>query len=605
MEAKKEMIIQKFSVNQYPIQIVLSWVQAGEIAIPEIQRPFVWNAVKVRNLIDSLFRGYPIGYLITWQNPNVRLKDGTTSTGKKILIDGQQRITALMSAILGKEVINSDYQKKRIRIAFNPIERIFEVLNSAIQKDKRWISDISTIFSPEFKIFKYLDEYCKLNPEVNREDIYESFESLKSIVNVPIGLIELNSDLDIDEVTQIFIRINSSGVELSQADFAMSKIAVDERYGGNLLRKAIDYFCHLAVKPEFYLKLIEVDKDFTQTEYFKKMIWLKDEKDDLYDPSYTDMLRVSFISKFRRGRLQDLVALLSGRDFETKQYREEIVEESFIKLREGIMDFMNENNFKKFLMILRSAGFIDSSMIRSQNAINFAYALYLVLRDKNIPHGKIESLVRKWFVLSVLTSRYSGSAESQFDIDIRHLYELQPDEYIQNIIDSELSDSYWNVGLPQQMDTSAVDSPIFLTFLAAQVKMRDKGFLSKDITVQDLITLKGDVHHIFPKEYLKGIGYTDRSMYNQIANYVMAQSEINIAIGKKSPKEYFSELVEQCKTGRLKYGAISNIDELYENLRMHCIPLDIFNELANDYKGFLEERRKLMAQKIKTYFQSL
>ena len=103
------MDIQKYSVNQHLIETLLAWVKSGEIAIPEIQRPFVWNASKVRDLMDSLYQGYPIGYIITWLNPNVRLKDGTTSTGKKVLIDGQQRVTALTAAILGQYVVNKDY----------------------------------------------------------------------------------------------------------------------------------------------------------------------------------------------------------------------------------------------------------------------------------------------------------------------------------------------------------------------------------------------------------------------------------------------------------------------------------------------------------------
>jgi len=598
------MIIQKFSVNNHPIQILLSWVQSNEIAIPEIQRPFVWEATKVRDLIDSLFRGYPIGYIIAWQNPAVRLKDGSSSKGKKILIDGQQRITALMAALLGKEIIDKDYRRKRIIIAFNPVETIFEVSNTPIQNDKKWIPDISKVFKPDFKILDKLKEYSTHNPEVPEDKILTAIDSLKSIINIPVGLIELSPDLEISEITEIFIRINSSGVVLNQADFAMSKIAVDEKNGGNLLRKAIDYFCHLAVEPEYYRQLKENDKDFTNTDYFQKMSWLKDDHDDIYDPSYTDMLRVSFTSKFRRGRLQDLVALLSGRDFETRQYKEEIAEEAFNKLREGILDFMNENNFKKFVMIIRSAGFIDSSMIRSQNSINFAYILYLTLRELNYNQAKIEQLVRKWFVLSVLTSRYSGSPESQFDIDIRRVYEQGPEEYINNVISAELSDTYWTIGLPQSMDTSVASSPIFNVFLAAQVKMNDKGFLSKDITVKDLIELKGDIHHIYPRNYLKKRNY-NRGMYNQIANYVMAQSEINIAIGDKEPEKYFSELINQCETKVAKYGAIIDIDQLKENLKANCIPLKLIEGEKLNYEDFLKERRFLMANKIKEYFALL
>ena len=597
------MIIQKFSVNNHPIQTLLSWVISNEIAIPEIQRPFVWDASKVRDLIDSLYKGFPIGYIIAWQNPTVRLKDGSSSKGKKILIDGQQRITALMAALLGKEIIDKDYQRKRIVIAFNPDEMIFEVSNPAIQKDKRWIADISKIFAPEFKLLDKLKEYCTNNPEMNEEKILNAFDSLKSIINIPVGLIELSPELEISEITEIFIRINSSGVTLNQADFAMSKIAVDEKNGGNLLRKAIDYFCHLAVEPDFIKQLKENDKEFTSTDYFQKMSWLKDDRDDIYDPSYTDMLRVSFTSKFHRGQLQDLVALLSGRDFGTRQYKEEIAEEAFNTLREGVLDFMNETHFKRFVMIIRSAGFIDSSMIRSQNALNFAYILYLTLRELNYNQAKIEQLVRKWFVLSVLTSRYSGSPESQFNIDIRRVYE-RPEEYINNVISAELSDTYWTIALPQSMDTSVASSPIFNVFLAAQVKMNDKGFLSKDITVKDLLELKGDIHHIYPKNYLKKQNY-NRGMYNQIGNYVMAQSEINIAIGDKEPEKYFSELKKQCETQAAKYGAIIDIEQLKDNLKDNCIPLTLLDGTPVTYEDFLIERRNLMANKIRNYFKLL
>lgn len=597
------MSIQRYSVNQHPIQTILTWIQSGEIAIPEIQRPFVWDAAKVRDFVDSLYNGYPVGYIIAWRNPDVRLKDGTNATGKRILIDGQQRVTALMASLLGKEIIDKEYRKRRIVIAFHPVEMRFEVSNPAIQKDKQWIPDIAEIFHANFSLLSFIDEYCANNTDYNKDQVFKNIELLKGIVNNHIGLIELNSDLDIDTVTEIFIRINSQGVVLSQADFAMSKIAVNETYGGNVLRKAIDYFCHLAVAPEFYRQLVDLDNDFTQTEYFQKMAWLKNENDDLYDPSYTDMLRVAFTFKFKRGKLQDLVALLSGRNFETRDYEEEIAKNSFETLSLGIKDYMNENNFKKFVMIIRSAGFIDSSMIRSQNALNFAYALYLHLREQKVNQALIETWVRKWFVLSVLTSRYSGSPESQFDFDIKQ-FSVNPEKYLQNTIDAELSDAYWKLRLPQQMDTSVSSSPSFNVFLAAQVKMNDKGFLSKGITVQDLIALKGDVHHIFPREYLKKQGY-NRGIYNQIANYVMAQSEINIAIGAKAPNVYFNELLEQCNGGKLKYGSINTMEELNKNLAMNCIPLSIATMDASKYNEFLEERRKLMALKIKQYFTML
>jgi len=399
----------------------LTWVESGEIAIPEIQRPFVWTAIKVRDLIDSLYQGFPVGYLIAWRNPTVRLKDGTHSTGKRILIDGQQRVTALMASLLGLRVIDKDYQRVTIRIAFHPQERRFQVTNPAIRKDKAWFPDISDIMHPEVKILRLVNEYCEKNPEADQDDIFDSIEKLRGIVNNHIGLIELNSELDIETVTEIFIRINSAGAVLSQADFAMSKIAANETYGGNALRRCIDYFCHLAVAPEFYGQLVDLDKEFAKTEYFQKMAWLRHENDDLYDPSYTDMLRVAFVSEFGRGRLADLVALLSGRNFETREYEDCIAEESFERLKQGVLRFMNETNFKRFVMIIRSAGFVESSMIRSQIALDFSYVLYLFMRRKAYEAAKIEPCVRRWFALSVLTGRYSSSPETRMDFDIRQM----------------------------------------------------------------------------------------------------------------------------------------------------------------------------------------
>lgn len=598
------MAVQQYSVNQHPIQMLLTLVESNEIAIPEIQRPFVWDATKVRDLMDSLYHGYPIGYLIAWRNPNVKLKDGSLSAGKRILIDGQQRVTALMAALLGRKVINKDYKKVYIKIAFHPIKRIFEVSNPAIEKNKEWLPDISSIYSADLKIIKLVSEYCAKNEAAEQDDIYESVELLKSLVNNHIGLIELNSNLDIETVTEIFIRINSAGAVLSQADFAMSKIAANEIYGGNTLRKCIDYFCHLAVAPDFYEHLVEVDKEFTQTAYFPKMSWLKNENDDLYDPSYTDMLRVAFTSEFKRGRLQDLVALLSGRNFETRQYEERIAEESFERLKKGIYNFMNETHFKRFVMILRSAGFVESFMIRSQNTINVAYMIYLHLKSQNMVAAKTESFVRKWFVLSILTGRYSGSPESQIDFDIKQINELGFEQYARRVENAELSDAFWDFGLPQQFNTSVASSPYFNVYLAAQVKMNDKGFLSRDITVQDLITHRGDVHHIFPKDYLKRRGLP-RGRYNQIANYVIMQSEINIAIGNKAPSDYFQELWDQCNGGGLKYGGITEKNELAENLSMNCIPNGMENKTIEHYDDFLQERRNLMALKIKKYYAKL
>uniref|UniRef100_UPI00404B8030 GmrSD restriction endonuclease domain-containing protein n=1 Tax=Flavobacterium sp. TaxID=239 RepID=UPI00404B8030 len=594
--------MQKYAVNQQLIETLLAWVNSGEIAIPEIQRPFVWDSSKVRDLMDSLYQGYPIGYVIAWRNPNVRLKDGSLSEGKKILIDGQQRVTALTAAILGQYVVNKTYQRVKIKIAFHPIDERFEVQNPAILKDKTWLPDISQAINGD--LFEIADQYFELNPDVDKKQVRNAFSNLMNIPKKQIGIIELAADLDIETVTEIFIRINSKGVVLSQADFAMSKIASNTEYNGNELRKAIDYFCHLAIAPEFYKHIVDNDKEFVKTEFFQKMQWLKTENEDLYDPDYNDLIRVAFTTQFNRGRLSDLVSLLSGRNFETRTYEDTIAEASFSTLKTGVNNFINETNFKRFLMIIKSAGFISPKLIRSQNAINFAYIVYLKLKELGVNSVAIESYVRRWLVYSILTGRYSGSPESAFDFDIKQISQKPFDEYLKEKEEGELSDAFWNASLPQSLDTSVASSPYFHVFLASQVKANDRGFLSKDVLVSDLISLRGDIHHLFPKDYLKKNGL-DRRQYNQIANYVYMQSEINIKVGNKPPKDYFETVKTQMLNGNQQVSGLSNELQLSDNLKMNCVPTEIQEMSIDDYNDFLTLRRKLMATKIKEYYHSL
>ena len=393
------MEIEKYTPNSLSVSAILGLIASGDIAVPEIQRPFVWKRTQVRDLLDSLYKGYPTGYLIIWKNPNVRLKDGSVSAGKKILIDGQQRVTALMTAVAGIPVINSSYKEDRVRIAFDPFQAfsddpeadIFAVQDSSHLKSKRWIPDIADIFKNDFSVFAFITQYCADNPEMEPEKLDKIITKLRAIGNRSIGVIELSEHLDIDVVTDIFIRINSKGTALSQGDFVMSKIASDEIYGGNILRKAIDYFAHLAVEPSFARFISREDTAFAATEYWPKISWLKDERDDVYDPDYDDVLRVAFMHKFPRAKLSDLVSLLSGRDFDTKEYREEITADTYAKLKAGVLNVFSEYNFKQFMAALRGAGFVSSKVVSSQMALDFAYTLYLILtRTSEVSPGEVK-----------------------------------------------------------------------------------------------------------------------------------------------------------------------------------------------------------------------
>ncbi len=605
---------EKYSNYSYTISAILGLIEANEIAIPEIQRPFVWKKTQVRDLIDSLYKGYPTGYIILWKNPNVKLKDGKISSGKKVLIDGQQRITALMTAIAGRYVFNSEYQEEKISIAFNPIAaksedpdaEIFAVTTPAIRKSKWWIPDISDLFSYNFSSYEFIPKYCALNPEITTHELERILSKVKGIANRMIGVIELSESLDIDVVTDIFIRINSKGTALSQGDFVMSKIAADEVHGGNTLRKVIDYFSHLAVVPTFYDYIAKHDTGFSASPYLQKLKWLKDDTETVYDPECDDVIRVAFMHKIKRAKMSDLVSLLSGRSFETREFKEEIVEETYKVFTEGVLNVINEYNFKQFMIAIKSAGFISPKLVNSNMALDFAYTIYLLLKESGeVPVQDIKRYVQKWYVLSVLTGRYSSSPESAFARDIRRISALGVITVLKEIEDAQLSENFWKVALVQNLTMTSTNNPTYLVFLAAQIFFNDISFLSNNVPVRELIALGGDVHHIFPKKYLVENNF-NKSQYNQEANFVFLDRPVNISVGKKAPNIYLQEAKNRCIEGITdQSGLINDLDKFYTNLEMNCVPQEAIDMDYNSYDIFLKKRRELMAEKIRKYYYSL
>lgn len=601
---------EKYNASNVSLEQILGYIKSGEIAIPEIQRPFVWKPRQVRDLIDSLYMGYPTGYLIISQSPDMKLKDGSQSAGKKIMIDGQQRVTALMTSIVGMEVIGGDFKQRRIKISFNPQatgedEEIFKVQDNAILKDKKWIADIAEIFKPDFDQWGFVNEYCKINPGINGSQMNKVLMRLLDIKNRQIGVISLDKDLNIDEVTEIFIRINSQGAKLNQADFAMSKIAANTEYEGNALRKAIDYFSHLAVEPDWYSDMAK-DAAFMKSKYAEKLKWLRDDRESIFDPDYNDILRIAFMYKFGRAKLKDLVSLLGGRDFETREYKEVIAEESFKKLSDGVVDFMNQYTFSNFILGIKTAGFVSSKLINSQMTLDFAYTLYLFLNsDTTIDKTQIKHYVAKWFVMATLTSRYIGSPESQMDFDIKRIREKGFLSFFHEVEEANLSETFWNVRLVQSLETPVANSPFFNVFLAAQIYFGDNALFSNGTKVGYLITLMGDVHHIFPKQYLRKSGYNDKRQYNQIANFTYLDTQVNKAISNDAPCVYFKNAVDACRTGVSLYGNITDVDILYKNMEDNCIPAEIVSMDYTNYDNFLIIRRRMMARKIRLYYEHL
>lgn len=602
---KRGIKLDNYTVTNIKVGNLLSDAQVGNIAIPEIQRPFVWKRTKVRDFIDSLYKNYPVGYIITWKSPDVKIKDGQTSNGRMILIDGQQRITALSTALNRIEIVNDSYQKERIVISFNPFSEEFKVKDRGTERGKEWITDIADAMDAGRR---FINTYLDLNgieTDNEADEISDRIEKLKQIKNADIGNITLDANLPIDIVTEIFIRINDAGVKLSQADFTMSKIAIYEGDQGDeygmYLRKYIDYFCELAASPDSINRIENNDVSFSNSRFWGNIKWVAKDDNDIYVPSYNDILRVISLLEFNRGKLGDLVSLLSGRDFDARDYKKEIEKESFEKLESGIDKYTKKVNFEHFVQdILWNLGFNDSGLSLSKNAINYAYAMYLRNKELGVPDSKLKSLIRRLLVISLLTARHSGSFESQWTADFQKMNSSDSLEQFVAVLERQnLTDVFWNDTLPSRFDNTNTNSTYWILYTVAQKYIGNQSFLTSTL-VRDMKTAQ--VHHIYPKAYLRKNGFTNKNMYNKLANYVYLHDQVNNRINDYAPVEYMT----QVKMFEGAFGnEIKNVNELKKNLQDNAIPEMVLSGTHNNYIEFLRERALIMSLKIKEYYDKL
>ena len=591
-----------YKITQYSVSSILGYVENSQIAIPEIQRPFVWKGEEVRALIDSLYEGYPIGYLIVWQNYQVRVRNFGIGGTKKILIDGQQRVTALMAALLGKEVLDEQYQSHRIRIAFNPLagkgEERFAVCDTKHEEDSRWIPDISIFFRRDFSFRQFEKEYKEANPDEDFTPLEESVDTLKEIVKHQVGVIELSFLLDIDVVSEIFIRINLQGKPLNQEDFVMSKISVNEQYGGDYIRNCIDYFCHLLREPSFYQVLQQNETEFFNSEYGKALTWCQNEEQSLYIPSYADVLKVVLISYFGKTRIGDLVHLLSGRDgekkgFSKKEVSKKVSEEAFEKLGAGVKAFICEENFQGFQKALKKAGYSCSRLLYSQSVLNYCYAMYLQMYRQGIGEKERESLLSKWITMAMITGHYQSGGESTVQKDYANAQEEGFASYLAHIEELKLTDEFYNNVLPEKFTSTTARTAPFLAYVATQCA-RGVHSLYSDVTIEELYKNKTESYQILPKAYLAKCGYKTREIYGQVANLTYVSKETKDIIRKKSPVDYKEDLEKAI-----------GIEKIRTSLKENGLTEAIFTANETDVIQILADRRRQMASEIREFYKTL
>ena len=587
-------MVKNYHVDNVTIEEILGWIKQGKIGLPEMQRPFVWSTAKVRDLIDSLYNGYPIGYIVTWQNPAVGLKNDSSSNNKEIIIDGQQRLTALKAALSGEKVVSQQYITKRIKISFKPSTGEFNTLNSAIEKDPLWINDISDIFKSDFNSYSYVTDNAK-KLGMAPEDLGATLQKLLAIRQSEIGDIKLGYNLSIGAVTDIFNRINSKGVSLSSADLAMSRLSADTVHGGNNLRKQIEYFVQLLNDPNLLENIVKFDSDFANTKEFGQIKWIASEVNPIYKPRYADILHLILATSFKRGKLSDMVSLISGRDFEARNYSEEGMKANYEKMQAGATLVFNKSNFQRYLMILRDMGMRNSGKLGlvGHGVFNFGYILFLYLhRITNLSQEKIASYLKRWIIMSALTGRYSGSSETITESDLKMISrDANPINVLDEILDREMNDSFWNGTLPNMLRVQSTQASSWRIFQMSQIYGKDTAWLAKDTSTETVMLEEGNIHHIFPQAYLRKNGFSKGDI-NQIANYVWVTQPKNLEISDKAPKDYLSD---------------ENIIEFMSetNNRENAIPEEIVEYYFHNYSDFLNQRRHLMAKKMREFYENM
>lgn len=577
-----------FKEVSYSLSKLIHDIQMGEIGLPEIQRPFVWGNNKVRDLFDSMYKGFPVGYLLFWANGvgNGHRQIGTgdkQKVARLLIVDGQQRLTSLYAVLNGVPVLKEDYTENRINIAFRPLDQKFVVTDAAIRKNPEYIPDISVLWSQDISRRQYEKKFferLRLAREVSEEEEYnlsEAIDQLYDLQNYPFTALELSTTVDEEQVAEVFVRINSQGKTLNQADFILTLMSVFWDQG----RKKLEIFCRDALVPD--------TTKASPYNYYST-------------PSPDQLLRVSIALGFRRARLRYAYSILRGKDLETEEFSEERREQQFKKLETSQAKTLDLQNWHDYFKALALAGYRGEKMISSQNALLYTYAFYLIGKyDFDLDEYILRNVIARWFFMVALTSRYSGSFESQMEQDLGRLGDISEGSdfvsLLDRIIEDNLTSDYWDITLPNDLETSSSRSPSLFAYYSA-LNLLDANVLFSKMKVKDLVddTIRAkkspvERHHLFPKGYLRTLEITRTRDTNQIANFALVEWADNIKISDKPPQEYYDEYVKRFSD-----------DELKNMLFWHALP-DGWEQM--EYWEFVENRRKKIASVIKAGFIEL
>lgn len=572
-----------------PVDWLISNIDHGSLGLPEIQRPFVWSNAQVRDLFDSMFRGYPVGFLLFWAASSQESRQiGDTNHGTNrpdlLIIDGQQRLTSLYAVMKGVPVLDKNFQYRTINIAFHPEKGEFAVSTAAIARSPEWIANISDLFARAGSrkyINTFLEQLEAAQGNISgaqEEIIAENIERLFNIRSYTFSALEIDRNTDDELVADIFVRVNSGGQKLNQSDFILTLMSVFWDDG----RQELETFCKESRTPE--------NGQASPYNYF-------------ITPEPGDMLRVPIVLAFKRARLKYGYQVLRGKDLDTGEVSPQLRETQFERFKDAQAKALNLQNWKDFLRCLYTAGFRNEKMITGETAVLYAYALFLIGKyDFDLSGDRLRRAIARWFFMSALTGRYSGSPESTMEADLADLRTILSGRdflgYLDKIVQNTLTEDFWNITLPNRLATAAARSPSLFGYYAALVLL-DAPVLFSDLKVADMLdqVMRGhrealERHHLFPKAYLERIGIADDRDRNQIANYALVEWDRNTMIADAAPADYFPGQLAACRSPQ----------HLQRTLYLHALP-DGWEGM--EYREFLEKRRILMAQVIREAFETL
>ena len=540
-----------FGHHPWTVGELVSGVDKGGVRLPDIQRPFVWPNAKVRDLVDSMYRGYPVGELMFWANRDPAHtrsigSDTKTQDASFQVVDGQQRLTSLYAVVKGLQVWREDYSRERVTIAFNPLTGRFEVPTPIIRKSVEWIPDIKTVFDDPINArYDYLtrlrtDEARTVDADTERT-VEVAITRLNQLLRYDFQVVQVKDDVDREVVADIFVRINSEGVNLSSADFILTWLSVFWEEGRSQLE---EWARNSRFTPTEITHLTrETDPSA------KKCTWTPNNPYLAFHPG--QILRVVIAVGLNRARLGDAYNALRGRDPRTRMIHPDRRDAELAKLKAGQAQALNPLHWDEFLKVLERAGFRNKSMITSTSTILYTYALWLIGRNRfKVPVDELREVMARWFFMSQVTGRYTSSPETRMQEELNRLDGLPENaaEFTKVLtaqIDAAVPADWWTVTLPDALDTSSAKSPAWVAYVAA-LNILDADVLLATSKVKDWInpnrtTVKGiEKHHLFPKAYLKKhLGLRSVRKINQVANFALVEWSDNIAISDTAPATYW------------------------------------------------------------------